>query len=61
MVQQTTMQSQRIAFVCKFGVRLPGSRAEAFAFDVTNADVTKWQDAVELELHQLDECDTFID
>jgi hypothetical protein len=62
MVQQATMQSQRNPAVCKFGVRLPGGRAEAFAFDATNAGVTKWQDDVELELHQLDECDSkFID
>jgi hypothetical protein len=60
MVQQATMQSQRNAVVCKFGIRLPHSSAEAFAFDATNG-VTKWQDTVKLELDQLDECDTFID
>jgi hypothetical protein len=49
MAQQATMQSQWNAVVCKLGIRLPGSRAEAFAFDATNG-VTKWQDAVELEL-----------
>jgi hypothetical protein len=59
MVQQARMQSQRNAVVCKFGVRLPCSRAEAFAFDANNG-VTKWHDAVKLELDQLDECDAFI-
>jgi hypothetical protein len=60
MVQQATMLSQRNAVVYKFGIRLPRSRAEAFAFDATNG-VTKWQDAIKLELDQLDEYDTFID
>jgi outer membrane protein assembly factor BamB len=56
-LQQAAMQSQRNAVVCKFGTRLPRSGAEAFAFDATNG-VTKWQDAIELELDQLDEHDT---
>jgi hypothetical protein len=60
MVMQATMQSQRNAVVYKFGVRLPRSRAEAFAFDAENGN-TKWQDATALELDQLDEYDTFID
>jgi hypothetical protein len=57
MLQQAAMQSQRNAVACKFGIRLPRSGAEAFAFDATNG-VTKWQDAIELELDQLDEHDT---
>jgi hypothetical protein len=59
MVQQSTMQSQRNAIACKFGIRLPRSRAEAFAFDATSG-VTEWQDTVKLELDQLDEHDMFI-
>jgi hypothetical protein len=60
MVQQATMQSQRKADVCKFGVRLPHGRAEAFAFDAMHGG-TKWQDAVKLMLDQLDEHNKFID
>jgi hypothetical protein len=60
MVAQATMQSQRNAVVYKFGVRLPRSRAEAFTMDEGNGN-TKWQDAIKLELDQLDEYDTFID
>jgi outer membrane protein assembly factor BamB len=45
--------------VCKFGIRLPCSRAEVFALDATNG-VIKWQDTVKLKLDQLDEHDTFI-
>jgi hypothetical protein len=59
-VMQATMQSQRNAVVCEFGVRLPRSRAEAFAFDAENGN-TKWQDATALELDQLDEHESFID
>jgi hypothetical protein len=60
MVMQASMQSQRNAIVYKFGVRLPQSKAEAFAFDASNGN-TKWQDAIGLKLDQLDEYDTFID
>jgi hypothetical protein len=48
MVQQATRQSQRNAVVCKFGIRLPCGRAEAFALEDATNGVIKWQDAVKL-------------
>ena len=51
-VMQATMQLQRNAVVCKFGVRLPRSRAEAFELDKSNR-TAKWQAPTALELDQL--------
>jgi hypothetical protein len=60
MVNQAKMQEDRNGPIYKFGVRVPRSKFEAVALDAKHGN-TKWQDAIEVELAQLDDYNTFID
>jgi Reverse transcriptase (RNA-dependent DNA polymerase) len=59
MVKQARLQSARNSSVYKLGVRIPRTRKEAIAIDVTND--SKWQEAIQTELDQIHEYSTFHD
>ena len=58
MLKQEIMKSQRSSVKYMFGVRVPRSVKEAEQFDRDNGN-TLWQDAIQLELAQLDKFGTF--
>ena len=60
MVNQAKLRSYNTAPKFKYGYEVPRNYAHALRLD-TKAGNTKWQDAVVLELAQIDEYDTFQD
>ena len=60
MVNQAKLRSFNAAPKYKNGFEIPRSYKQAIGFDEKNKN-TKWQDAVALELQQINEYDTFID
>jgi len=60
MVNQARRASHHNAIRYKFGVQIPRTVKEAYALDIANGN-TKWADAIETELLQLNEYKTFID
>jgi hypothetical protein len=60
MINQAKLQSFRRAPVYQFGYRVPRSAQEAINFDKENGNKS-WQDAMQLEMEQLKEYDTFKD
>ena len=60
MLKQSKLQSQRHGKHYKFGVLVPKSHEEAVGIDKENGN-SLWQDAVKLEMDQIDEYNTFID
>jgi hypothetical protein len=59
-INQAVLQSKRQAIKFKFGVRVPKTVKEAKQLDLENGN-RLWQDAIDLELHQLDRFNTFRD
>ena len=60
LVRQAKLRSYRTSTKYMYGFKVPKTYQEAVAFDIENGN-TKWQDAVKLEMTQLDDYDTFID
>ena len=60
MVNQTTLRSNRLKPVYKYGFQVPRNHTEAVRIDEKNGN-TRWQDAEKLEIKQLLEYDSFAD
>ena len=60
LVKQAKLKSYRQAPKYKFGYRIPRDYEEALKFDEINQN-TKWQDATDIEMGQLNEYEAFID
>jgi hypothetical protein len=60
MLNQARLASSRHCIHYKFGVRLPKTWREDIKMDAAN-DNQLWQDAIKLELFQIDEYSTFTD
>jgi hypothetical protein len=59
-LKQAHLRQVRRSAVYKFGYQVPRTYREALEIDAKNGN-TKWQDAVSLELSQIDEYSTFTD
>jgi hypothetical protein len=59
-LKQAHLRQVRRSAVYKFGYQVPRTYREALEIDAKNGN-TKWQDAVKLELTQIDEYNTFTD
>jgi hypothetical protein len=60
MVKQAKLHQSRHGPTCKFGILVPKNRKDALAIDAENGD-KKWQKSVDVEIDQIDECETFND
>ena len=60
MANQAKLRSFRTAPKYQYGFEVPRDYNHAVQIDKSNGN-TKWQDAVDLEMKQLDEYDTFKD
>ena len=59
MANHAKLQSFRLAPRYKYGFEVPRNYADAVRLDLQNGN-TKWQDAIKLEMSQLDEYNVFI-
>ena len=60
MVNQAKLRSKRTAPIYKYGIQVPRNQKEAYDIDARNQD-TRWHDAMDLELNQINDFDTFKD
>jgi hypothetical protein len=60
MVKQAKLHQSRHGPTCKFGILVPKNRKEALAIDDENGN-KKWQKSMDVEINQIDECNTFHD
>jgi hypothetical protein len=60
MLNQSKLRQERHCPIYKFGYQVPRNHKEAIDLDIQNGN-TKWQDAKQLELNQIDEYDVFQD